>query len=144
MPQVFLDQMTNVQLDWAVAKALRHQITIGHNHTMTGPAIFDTDLLEMEVDSGAEYSPTNDDALAMNIIANERISVNWRAEHSGADWVATYPMEFGAGEMVAVSCGHTPAIAAMKCLVFEKIGDLVDIPEELMSPENEAANDLSM
>ena len=70
------------------------------------------------------YSPTTDWAQAGPILDRERITIRqWTnmpsihayMPHDGAPWGA----------------GPTPLIAAMRCFVTSKLGDTVDVPEEL-------------
>lgn len=56
------------------------------------------------------------------IIERERILIE---PHSGNQWCATYKCPD------AIYDGHTPLIAAMRAYVASKLGDEIEIPEEL-------------
>jgi hypothetical protein len=70
------------------------------------------------------------------IIEREKITLEhlYGAGDAGADvWVATLTCEdkkFGGVECFEEQ-GPTPLIAAMRCYVASKLGDIVDVPEEL-------------
>jgi hypothetical protein len=99
--KVKTNELTGAALDWAVAKA------IGEYRPVAVPA-YSTDW--------AQGGP---------IIEREGISVARRGEHSFSPWGAVLQgFEFDEE-------GPTPLIAAMRCYVASKLGDEVEIPEEL-------------
>jgi len=69
------------------------------------------------------YSPSTDWAQGGPIIERERIEIGAH----GDQWRAVMHLE--AGSMFAD--GSTPLIASMRCYVASKLGDTVEIPEEL-------------
>ena len=95
------NKLTGIALDWAVAKCEGFPVRDG----------FD--------DNCPEYS-TNW-AQGGPIIERERIDVLY--EHD-LRWIAV-------PQKGIESYGPTPLIAAMRCYVASKLGDEVDIPEEL-------------
>ena len=107
------NELTRPALDWAVANAegmLKH-ITI--DHSLTHPLI---------VSGVQSWGPSFIWSQGGPIIEQERITLlpcdsDWEAQSS------TTPL-------IAVE-GPTPLIAAMRCYVASKLGDEVDIPEEL-------------
>ena len=94
-------ELTGAALDWAVAK--------GEGHDMDYFQVVDA------------YSPSTDWALGGPLIEREKIAlvVYWDGR-----WVAE-------PEEAVESVGPTPLTAAMRCLVARKIGDEVEVPEEL-------------
>lgn len=110
-------ELTGAALDWAVAKA-------------GGGAKDIRVFLSGHVDYGMFHYST-DWSQGGPIIERERIELkNW-----GIDgWVAhatDYAFRPGNDEHFAECYGPTALIAAMRCYCCSKLGDVVDIPEEL-------------
>lgn len=63
------------------------------------------------------------------IIERELITVLW----NGAQWIGSKYNVRVDGEYEFQSVGHTPLIAAMRCYVASKLGDEVEIPDELLN-----------
>ena len=99
------NELTGAALDWAVAKC---------------EGIYFEDLEDFE-NSAPEYS---DWAQGGPIIEREGISLD--QYHDFPNWAASCPPESGFNWF-----GPTPLIAAMRCYVASKLGDDVDVPEEL-------------
>lgn len=131
-------ELTSAALDWAVAQALGVTPAILYGSDNKTPHIFDADLLEMEVDSGADFDPTTNWGLAGPIIEREMIDLrkvysNGRPSTNPYDcWKAEIVFrdeKLVAGDFFAY--GPTPLIAAMRCFVTKALGDEVEVPEEL-------------
>ena len=107
-------ELQGAALDWAVAKC---EGNIGHE-------LKDFCLVHME-DPDLQYS-TNW-AQGGPIIEREEISISSPFDN-GVDmrWFATMDSYTLGGEY-----GPTPLIAAMRCYVASKLGEEVEIPEEL-------------
>ena len=105
-------ELTGIALDWAVTKCegYDHEITPGSEWGMWGWA---TDWVQ-----------------GGPIIEREWISTEcWPNESDeNTRWVATRYEQ----PAVCEERGPTPLIAAMRCYVASKLGDDVEIPEELM------------
>ena len=73
-------------------------------------------------------SPSTDWSQGGPIIEREYINITHPNGFDGAndEWVAAW--KFGGYEQY---CGSTPLIAAMRCYVASKLGDEIQIPEEL-------------
>ena len=74
------------------------------------------------------------------IIERERISIEYMAGagDAGADvWVATmtFPDKKFGGVAFSEEQGFTALVAAMRCYVASKLGDEVDVPDELLQGE---------
>ena len=116
-------ELTGAALDWAVAKALGIRTYIGrYEHTLTGPCILDADLVDMQTDGEQELKHSRSWAQGGPIIERELISVS--SQTNGHSWAAKGAHNY--------SYGPTPLIAAMRCFVASKLGDKVDVPEELL------------
>ena len=74
------------------------------------------------------YTPSTDWAQGGPII--EREGVNLEYNPSRAHWIASTPAPEHRNGAVEVT-GPTPLIAAMRCYVASKLGDEVDVPEEV-------------
>jgi hypothetical protein len=112
--------LTLLALDWVVAKIEGHDVYI--------PAFASQPWLQIRGEHGFVYrcpKYTTDWVQGGPIIEREGINIiqsgSWLAEmdadHSGA---------------VISAEGPTPLIAAMRCYVASKLGDEVEIPEELL------------
>ena len=122
-------ELTGPKLDWAVAECEKVRTYVRPcEHTMTGLCILDADLVDMETDDAQELRYSRDWAQGGPILDRERITIRqWTSmpsihaymPHDGAPWGA----------------GPTPLIAAMRCFC-SKLGDVVDIPEELCQQQN--------
>ena len=71
-----------------------------------------------------EYDPTTNWAQGGPIIERERVSTQTTESHWDAD------MTTPEGKFIQAE-GPTPLIAAMRCYVASKLGDTIDVPEEL-------------
>ena len=97
-------ELTGAALDWAVVKA---------------DGVEDIDFVWPRL---RNYSPSTDWAQGGPIIEREKIDVDYWPD--GGYWQATSD--------TYDSFGPTPLIAAMRCFVASRLGDEVDIPEELV------------
>ena len=105
--------LTMLALDWAVCKAKGEYQCPVDEYTAVWMA-------------SRRYS--TDWALGGPIIEREKINLNCGDDTWGVAegvWEAAHP------KGTNVSFGPTPLIAAMRCYVASKLGDTVDIPEEL-------------
>lgn len=105
-------ELTGAALDWAVAKC-------------EGFEPF-TDGISWMIDLAGVYQPlprySSDWAQGGPIIERERIDL---ASIEGGEWEAT------CHDGSKTCTGPTPLLAAMHCLVASKIGEEVEVPEEL-------------
>ena len=120
-------------LDWAVAicegEPIRHD-PMGFGHTANGGYwVWYATPGSMQI--GKDYSPSTIWSQGGPITDLERISVRTYAR-KGHPWVAF--IDFGGSSVSGVKAkqyGPTSLIAAMRCYVASKLGDEVEIPEEL-------------
>jgi hypothetical protein len=101
--KVKVSELQGAALDWAVAKC--EGLDYWHPEIGSSQPDYSTDW--------AQGGP---------IIEREKIALSYDTERFG--WVAS----FYAGDDVF---GGTPLIAAMRCYVASKLGDEIEIPEEL-------------
>jgi hypothetical protein len=105
-------ELTGAALDWAVAKCMGISVEYG----LTDDERFSTNwaqggpIIEREgIHLLCDDRVLNWTASAVQTYANSRRLVGWRT----------------------LAYGPTPLIAAMRCFVASRLGDEVDIPEEL-------------
>lgn len=110
-------ELQGATLDWAVAKC--EGITL----TSNGYIEYVVDHLNSEF---TKYTPSTDWSQSGPIIEREKITIQYWIEEG---WRAC--CKFLHDPIVCCS-GSTILIAAMRCYVASKIGDEVDIPEELL------------
>lgn len=120
-------ELRGVALDWAVANALEVQVWVGD-----GPALFlDKHYPFCNSALGDFWVPSADWAQGGPIIESEFIELS-----PGQPWRAYIQEEIPCGDYIVPDnierYGPTPLIAAMRCYVASKLGDDVDIPEELL------------
>lgn len=111
-------------LDWAVAKCLKIKTGYGSSY---GPKLLraSTHYAKHNVLAGEVWSPSSNWSQGGPIINRDRIelvpSVN------GKVWYAE-----SLDRSARVERCNTPLIAAMRCYVASKLGEEVNIPEELL------------
>lgn len=105
-------ELTGAALDWAVAKCEGY----------TGEAL-------KERSDGIWYTPSTDWAQGGPIIERECIQVSCigMTGYTPNVWTARSPKP----HTKPYAKGPTPLIAAMRCYVASKLGDEIEIPEEL-------------
>ena len=109
------NELTRHALDWAVAKCEGNEIKIRKGHFWIPTESYSTDW--------AQGGP---------IIEREKIGFT-KGNEVCDDWVASYSWvrpRMDIDDSVE-GIGDTPLIAAMRCYVASKLGDEVEIPEEL-------------
>jgi hypothetical protein len=117
-------ELTGAALDWAVAKC-EGLLAFGWEDDMG--------LLKITLSTGeTEYFiPTMKWEQGGPIIERERIDVLGTVNGPTGEWTATAPRQKLVGwRWIAI--GPTPLIAAMRCYVASKLGDDINIPEELL------------
>ena len=117
--------LTLLALDWAVAECEKMDIEIRPAGACGRP------LYVLAAEAGRTpwtWTPTTSWHQGGPIIEREKINLNCGDDTWGVAegvWEAAHPRGMN------VSFGPTPLIAAMRCYVASKLGDEVDIPEEL-------------
>jgi len=117
-------ELTVHALDWAVAKCEEprdNRLTVIRHEDYIGHPIERED--EPQSYTYVWWSPSRIWSQGGPIIAREKIGL----DPFGTTWIA-HPSYMPIQPNVS---GPTPLIAAMRCYVASKLGDVVDIPEEL-------------
>ena len=102
-------ELTGIALDWAVGYVMGEKLRI----------------LERQIVWPEDYSPSTDWAQSGPIIEREMVCLI--PPRAGIELWEAYHPDFPQEEHY----GPTPLIAAMRCYVASKLGDEVEIPEEL-------------
>jgi hypothetical protein len=112
-------------LDWAVAKCedIELQPPVRGQQYVYSKAF------------GNYYNPSHTSGWGIGgpIIERREISVRFLPDGANSQWFADmyYTNEDGGPEQESEEFGPTPLIAAMRCYVASKLGDEVEVPEEL-------------
>jgi len=104
-------------LDWAVAMAEGKKV-------LSGPPIRVASIhkcLVGEYQVSKPYSPTTDWAIMGPIVERERINLEPFKDINGEQWSADGQWD-----------SPTPLIAAARCYVASKLGDELDIPDQVL------------
>ena len=117
-------ELTGAALDWAVAKCEGRKPSC---YTGIVRATAHPDFPDSPPIFGPELNYLTDWAQGGPIIERERISIEDCQDGAGLYWEATR-IEPPA---VSEARGPTPLIAVMRCYVISKLGDEVEVPDEL-------------
>jgi hypothetical protein len=118
-------ELTGAALDWAVAKCEPDDTLAIYFDESTGEPLCHDDWPDNQ-----EYKPSTDWAQGGPIIEREDISVNREFASGKIEWAAWTPAPIR-DDAEAFGYGPTPLVAAMRCYVASKLGDIVDVPAEL-------------
>jgi hypothetical protein len=114
-------ELTNVALDWAVAEAANLEYTfdlyVGSD---------ECDAVPLVIVNGRQWNPTSLWSQGGPIIEREGISINFDGDGIHTDLTDIEGRFFQGFD------GLRPLIAAMRCFVASRLGDEVDVPDELM------------
>jgi hypothetical protein len=113
-----ISELTGAALDWAVAES-------------SGIPIYRSGktLSRMDVDGGIYWQPSTDWSQGGPIMEREGITVIcWNKNPN--QWGARRWLELNGSPSIHVYA-PTPLIAAMRCYVASKLGDEIELPEEL-------------
>lgn len=82
---------------------------------------------------GPGYSPSTNWAQGGEIIEREKIDLTWDVtlRHKDGGWTAIGQDPTDLDAPLCQEDGPTPLVAAMRCYVASRLGDEVDVPEEL-------------
>ena len=123
--QVKTAELNSEALDWVVWK-------IEHGNAKTDDEL----ILAL-----SPFNPTTNWSQAGPIIERENITLERNVKQKGCsvigfcDWYALHPKNFG-GLIRYSARGATALIAAMRCYVASKLGDIIEVPDELVITDN--------
>ena len=126
--RVKTNELTGVALDWVVAKCEGRKVVFNHQYTE-----------ETKFDGWWQLGPNHwqplnkystDWAQGGPIIEREGIMIE--------RWVSTGHWQAANALVTKVFTAETPLVAAMRCYVASKLGDEVELPEELKWEESKA------
>lgn len=109
-------ELTGTALDWAVAKAEGLDIDLHSGMTLTIRG------------DGDWWNPSSDWAQAGPIIERERLEIIPKCDR----WDALTSWDAMMNNQHIPNEGPTPLIAAMRCYVASKLGDEIDVLDELI------------
>ena len=109
--KVKTNELTDLALDWAVAKCEERP----HSYAVTGQPPF----------TAVVFTPSTDWAQGGPLIEKYEIDLKLVAE---GEWQASNVFDDIAFHRYF---GPTPLVAAMRCYVASKLGDEVEVPDEL-------------
>ncbi len=127
MRKVKASELSGSALDWAVAKCAGEQLTSARLSYLI--KVHGQDKCIRTV-IGGRYSPSTDWAQGGPIIERELIGLAVELDFTRQAWIATIWPDYSK-PCTATATGPTPLIAAMRCYVASKLGDEVEVPEEL-------------
>ena len=119
-------ELTEAALDWAVAKCEGQPVDDVYKLVQGGWIAFD----EFDNPSWDGYPYSTDWAQGGPIIEREFIELTTTNRSNDELWEA---LGRGFGEDCPTGHGTTPLIAAMRCYVASKLGDEVEIPQQLIT-----------
>ena len=133
MKKIKVSDATPLQLDWLVATAQgRKEIKIYAPSRPTDRGWIEVRFNPEPKATTARFDPTQDWQFGGPIIEREMIELtNWGLNDVWCAKATDYSCRPAQDEIFAEQFGPTPLIAAMRCFVASKLGDTVDIPEEL-------------
>ena len=123
MTTIKTSELTGTALDWAVAKCEGGTDFMHDGISMHFVLHGMTKVLATGWAPSMSYTPSTNWMQGGSIIEREGISINSHLD--GHEWFARD--YWGANEQAA----ETPLVAAMRCYVTNKLGDNVDVPDEL-------------
>lgn len=120
-------ELTGAALDWAVAKCM------GHTEVITDFGAYIR--IKTRPTGSLTFCPSTDWSIAGPIIEREGITVQaarWVGPtHEVLEWMSRKLGRYDSDYFKGCWYGDTPLVAAMRCYVASKLGDEVDVPEEL-------------
>jgi len=118
-------ELTGPALDWAVAKCEAVKL-----HPIPQNGVMEVHF--SQPNGGDSFSPSTDWAQAGPIIEREEISVSreFSSSTNGYEWAAWTPAPIR-DDAEAFGYGPTLLTAAMRCYVASKLGDEVEVPDEV-------------
>lgn len=125
-----ISELISPALDWAVAKCegrLSHDWTYStqYGHTGVSVALYCSSLAKAHA---ARFSPSEDWFSGGPIIDREEITIDYRDNETQARKWSNEKNHF----IVAYAGKKQGLLAAMRCFVASRLGEEIEIPEELL------------
>ena len=124
-------EATGIVLDYLVAIARGASVVEKHHGDFQGFYVVLSNNLFSKVGQG--YSPSSHWNQGGPIIERECLDVHWNPGDAdmAAFWIADTPLPKSPRDCWPTGMGPTPLIAAMRVFVASRLGNEVDVPEEL-------------
>lgn len=128
--KIKVSKTTNIQLDWLVLQSqgafdLHLQSTYGAKKAWVFSERDDEDPERVDRHFLSDYSASTVWSIGGPIIEREKIGLGWVVDHWQANKAHNYNKSFHGSDP------QHPLIAAMRCFVASKLGDEVEVPDEL-------------
>ena len=126
MTKVKVSEAQGVILDWMASQCNHRELRCKYGEPTFNAKtkrVYETEGLQQ---IGVNFNPSTNWSQGGPIIEREQISVL----EAGSFWGAR-PLQDGV-RPTKDSYGPTPLIAAMRCYVTNKLGDVVEVPDELV------------
>lgn len=116
-------ELAGTSLDWAVAKCDSIEVEyIDDGRTRCLLRLSPFTIL---------YSPSTNWTQGGSIIERDGISLRPH-DHHVHKWSAEHPLGSAKSRLSSFSTGPSPLVAAMRCYMTGKLGDSIEIPEEII------------
>lgn len=119
MAKVNTSELTGLALDWAVARSL------GKLPSMS--------IFQQTGKLPSEYSYSTNWSQGGPIIESARIALHCGVRLQAKEWMWTASKKDHSNNTTHAKHGPTPLTAAMRCFVASKLGDEVEVPDELIT-----------
>lgn len=124
--KVKTEDLIGPALNWAVATSEGYVCQF--DDEVSGPWLVPQEEFLHDEKPLSKFSPSAIWSEGGPIIERERMSVELKPH---GYWMASFQNNY-ADEKEFLTLGPTPLIAAMRCFVSSRLGDEVEVPEELM------------
>jgi hypothetical protein len=125
--KVKTQKLSGPALDWAVAKCEGRDVQV---YKREYGAIFDIHVKQVNADF---YEPSTRWSQGGPIVERERINILYFGDEIWQARMHEKPETHGCTSVIQhYAIGHTPLAAAMRTVVASKLGEEVDIPDELV------------
>lgn len=132
-------ELINAPLDYVVAKCEGYDVKLWYTYRFLGTPkqeIVDRGVAIYAPDDEFEqltYCPSSDWAQGGPIIQQENMTLMFDEDGQTYSAYVSLFRQRGMSNRTRWSNGSTPLIAAMRCLVASKLGEYVDVPDELIN-----------
>lgn len=126
-------ELTGVALDWAVALCECYTDLRVNSYRLRPEPIMTPPRKENAPAHLFELTFSTDWAQGGPIIEREKIDLTWDVtlRHKDGGWTAIGQDPTDLDAPLCQEDGPTPLVAAMRCYVASRLGDEIDVPEEL-------------